>query len=222
MRPVALAFRIIALALIVLGIVRITGIFTAEPSWRSLLFYTVQSNLLGLVWMALLAAATLRDLRTLGRRGHSTPSARWSAAVMMAITVTMLVYLFVLVPSSFVQGSNYEPFSLTDNLIHIIAPSLLILDWLIFVPKGRLLKSDPLRWVIIPFAYLIFALIYGGLGGTFLEGNHYPYPFLNVEEHGVGGVAAWIAGLTVALVGVGYLYYGLDRLLSRMSPRSLR
>ena len=40
-----------------------------------------------------------------------------------------------------------------------------------------------------------------------------PYPFMDASVNGDGGVIAWIAGLTVALIGVGYVYYGLDRLL---------
>ena len=42
---------------------------------------------------------------------------------------------------------------------------------------------------------------------------------MDASVHGVGGVIAWIVGLTVALVGVGYGYYGLDRLLARVGRR---
>ncbi|WP_206427520.1 Pr6Pr family membrane protein [Leucobacter chromiireducens] len=214
-RLLALGFRVVAFAVILTGVVRITGIFTADPTWGSLKFYTVLSNLLCLVWVAVLIVRTLRDLSAAGPRGHSTPSARWSGAIMMAITVTFLVYLIVLVPATFTQDSDYEPFSLTDNLIHIITPILLILDWLLFVPKGRLRWIDPLLWALIPYAYLAYALVYGGLGGEFVAGQTYPYPFLNVAVYGAGGVALWILALSVALIGVGYVYVALDRLLAR-------
>lgn len=218
-RVLALGFRIAALVIITTGIVRITGILTPDPSWNALLFYTVLSNLLCLGWVVLLVVRTLRDLRRSGTRGLSTPSARWSGAVMMAITVTMLVYLVVLVPSAFVQGGDYRPFSLTDNLIHIVTPCLLIADWLLFVPKGRLRWTDPLLWALIPYAYLAFALVYGGLGGEFLPGRTYPYPFLDVATHGVGGVVIRVLVLSVVLVGVGYVYVAIDRLLGRMVAR---
>lgn len=211
-RGVALAYRLIALVLILTGLARITGILSPDPQWNSLLYYTVQSNVLCLVWVLVLTWATARDLVRRGVRGFSVPSARMSGAVMMAITVTMCVYLFVLVPSSFVQGSNYVPFSLTDNLIHIFTPCLLILDWALFVPKGLFRAADPLRWALIPLAYLVFALVFGGLGGEFAPGQSYPYPFLDVATLGVAGVAAWVAGLTVALIGVGYVFVAIDRL----------
>lgn len=215
-RVAALVFRIAALALIAAGVVRITGIFTPSPSWNALLYYTVLSNLLCLVWVALLVVRTARDLRAGGDRGWSTPSAYWSGAVMMAITVTMLVYLVVLVPSAFVQGGDYQPFSLTDNLIHVVTPCLLIADWLLFAPKGRLRWGDPLRWTLIPYAYLVFAFVYSGLGGRFAAGASYPYPFLDVATHGIGGVAIRVLVLSVVLVGVGYVYVVVDRLLGRV------
>jgi len=215
-RTAALAYRLVAFALIATGLVRITGILTPTPTWNALLYYTVLSNLLCLVWTALLIVRTIRDLRADGPRGCSTPSARWSGAVMMAITVTMIVYLVVLVPSAFVQGGDYVPFSLTDNLIHVVTPCLLIADWLLFVPKGRLRWTDPLRWTLIPYAYLAFALVYGGLGGEFSPGKTYAYPFLDVDTIGVGGVAGWILVLSVALLAVGYLYVVVDRLLARI------
>ncbi|MBP6684106.1 MAG: Pr6Pr family membrane protein [Leucobacter sp.] len=215
LRPLALFFRVVSLVLIAAGIVRITGIFGPDPGWASFTFYTVQSNVLCLIWMVLLVLVTVRDIGTTGPRGHSTPSARWSAAIMMAITITMLVYLIVLVPATFVQDSGYVPFSLTDNLIHIITPCLLIVDWLLFVPKGRVRGFDPLLWAGIPLLYLVFAFTYSGLGGEFSPGQRYPYPFLDVDAHGVVGVVLRVLALAVALIGVGYAYFGLDRVLSR-------
>lgn len=221
LRALALCYRVASLALIATGIARITGLFSGEPVWSALLFYTVQSNLLCLGWMAVLVWATARDLAQQGGRGFSAPVPRMSGAVMMAITVTMLVYLIVLVPSAFVQGSNYEPFSFTDNLIHIITPCLIVVDWALFVPKGSFRAFDPLLWSLIPFVYLVFALIYGGLGGEFLPGQTYAYPFLDVATHSWGGVFARVAGLAVALIGVGYVFVALDRLLAGRRGRGL-
>lgn len=213
LRPLALGYRAVALVLILTGLVRVTGIFSDTPSWSSLLFYTIMSNILCAVWMVLLIIRTIRDLRRDGTRGTSTPSARFSGAVMEAITVTMLVYLFVLVPAAFSQPGTYEPFTLTDNLIHIITPCLLIADWLLFVRKGAFRWIDPLLWALIPYAYLVFAFTFSALGGEFGPGKRYPYPFMNVDALGLGGVATQILILTIALVAVGYVYVGLDRLL---------
>lgn len=219
-RLFAFFYRGVAALVIVFGIARVTGLWTATPTWTTFTYYTVLSNVLCLVWMVLSAIVTVRDAQRDGWTGVSTPSARWAAAIMEAITVTMLIYLIVLVPSVYTQPGTYEPFTLTDNLVHIITPILVIVDWLLFVPKGTLRGYDPLLWALIPYAYLAFAFTYGALGGEFAPGVRYPYPFMNVEVNGLDGVILWIVGLTVALVGVGYVYFALDRLLARVgAPR---
>ncbi len=223
-RILAFGYRAVAALVIVVGIARISGLWTATPTWSSFLYYTVLSNVLCLAWIALSAVVTVRDAQRDGWTGVSTPSARWAAAVMEAITVTMLIYLFVLAPALFTQPGSYQPFTLTDNLVHIVTPMLVIIDWLLFVPKGRLRAHDPLLWALIPYAYLVFAFSYSALGGRFAGGTTAPYPFMDVAKNGVGGVAVWIAGLTVALVAVGYLFVGADRLLARVvtAPRESR
>lgn len=220
-RPAALVFRVLALALILTGILRNAGVMAGSPDASTLLFYTMISNILCLAWMLLLALRTARDLRGLGARGTSTPSPRGSGTVMMAITVTMLIYLVVLVPTRFRQGDT-DVFSLTDNLIHIVTPCLLIADWLLFVPKGRFRAVDPLLWTLIPYAYLVFAFGYGALGGEFTPGHTYPYPFMNVDALGVTGVALWIVALSAALVAVGYVFVLLDRMLGALGDRAAR
>ena len=218
-RPVALVYRILAFGLILTGVIRYSDILTGSPDWSTPLFYTMLSNLLCLVWMLLLVFRTTVDLRRSGTAGTSTPSARWSGAVMMAISVTMLIYLVVLVPTRFQDGDT-DVFSLTDNLIHIVAPCLLIGDWLLFIPKGAFRWSDPLLWTLIPYAYLAFAFGFGARGGEFPPGRKYPYPFMNVEQLGLDGVALWILALTAALVAVGFVYVVIDRMLGLAARRS--
>ena len=114
-----------------------------------------------MVWSAIV---TVRDAEAKGWYGYSTPSARGEAAVMEAITVTMLIYLFVLAPALFTQPGAYQPFTLTDNLVHIVTPVLVIVDWLLFIPKGEIKPYDPLLWALIPYSYLAFAFIYSAAG----------------------------------------------------------
>ncbi|MCU4672706.1 Pr6Pr family membrane protein [Microbacterium fluvii] len=222
LRWAALVYRTVAVGLIATGIVRVAGLFSPHPSLNAFLYYTVLSNVLCLVWMTWSGVRTAVDIAADGARGTSTPSARVAGAVMEAITVTMLIYLFVLVPSLFTQPGAYEPFTLTDNLVHIVTPVLVIVDWLLFVPKGRFAWYDPLLWTLAPYAYLVFAYAFGALGGRFAPGVRYPYPFMDVEVLGVAGVATWIAGLTVALVAVGYVYVVIDRVLGVVAERALR
>lgn len=217
-RPAALAFRVLAFAAILTGVVRNAELLSGAPAWTSFLYYTMVSDLLCLVWMLLLIARTVRDMRSDGAKGTSTPSPRGSGAVMMAITVTMLIYVVVLVPTRVAAG-DADIYSLTDTLIHIVTPALLILDWLLFVPKGAFRWVDPLLWTLIPYAYLVWAFLYGSLGGEFVEGQKYPYPFMDVDALGLSAVATWIVALTVALVAVGFVYVVIDRALAALARR---
>ncbi|WP_159500379.1 Pr6Pr family membrane protein [Microbacterium sp. 18062] len=219
-RRLALAYRLAAAVVVLWGVGRVSGLFDGRPSGVQFLYFTVLSNILCLTWLVLLAIRTIRDLRAHGPRGASTPSARFSLAVVFSITVTMLVYLIVLVPETFTQGNGYTPFTLTDNLVHIVAPCLLIGDWLLFVPKGRSRWFDPLAWALIPLAYVAFAFVYGALGGLFGGGTRYPYPFMDVDRNGVDGVVLWIVGLTAALEVVAFAYLGIDALLGALGRRT--
>ncbi len=219
LRPVALAYRLVAVVLIATGILRVSNLLTPAPTPKAFLFYTVQSNILCLAWMLLAVVVTIVDLSRRGVRGSSTPSARWAGAVMMAITVTMLIYLVVLVPVAFAQPGSYAPFTLTDNLVHIITPCLVIVDWLLFTPKGRMRWYDPLLWALIPYAYLAWAFTAGAMGVEFATGKTYPYPFMDVQTLGVGGVVVQILVLTVALEAVGFVFVAVDKLLGRVGAR---
>ncbi|WES64596.1 Pr6Pr family membrane protein [Microbacter sp. GSS18] len=214
-RPVAVAFRIVAVVLIATGVIRLLDLFTPDPSWRTLLYFTALSNVLALAWMATVAAATVRDLLTRGPRGLSNPSPEFHGAVLMAVTVTMLVYTIVLVPT-LTEDSSYQAYTLTDTLVHVVAPALVILDWLLFTPKGRMRWRDPLLWALIPLGYLAFAFVFGSVGGEFAPGVRYPYPFMNLDTLGPGGVALWILALTIALEAVGFVVVAIDRALGRV------
>lgn len=215
-RPVALAFRTVAVVVVATGVIRLLDLFTPDPSWRTMLYFTAVTNVIVLVWLTIVAVATARDLVRRGARGLTNPSPEFHGAVLMAVTVTMLVYTVVLVPT-LTQDPTYEAYTLTDSLVHVVAPVLVVLDWLLFTPKGRMRWRDPLLWALLPLGYLAFAFVFGALGGEFEPGVSYPYPFMDVATLGVGGVALWILGLAVALELVGFGYVAIDRALGRRS-----
>ena len=42
----------------------------------------------------------------------------------------------------------------------------------------------------------------------------YPYFFVNLETQGISGVAKWAVILFAAFMAVGFIFYGIDRLLA--------
>lgn len=219
-RAVSLVYRIIAIVAIASGVARITGVGTADVDAGVLLYYTSLSNLLGLAWMTVATVVTVRRIRRTGWRGDASVAPRLGAAVALALLVTALIYLVILAPTAFTQGSTYEPFTLTDNLVHIIGPALVMGDWLLFARRGALRWWDPVWWAAVPYAYVAFAL----LRPLFTEvlwsnGRRYPYPFFDPSGQGWGGVVVYLLVLTLAIEAIAFCMVALDRLVGRWAGR---
>jgi hypothetical protein len=63
----------------------------------------------------------------------------------------------------------------------------------------------PLFWSAYPIVYLVYALIRGGIGGS------YPYPFIDVAFLGYGRTMINSLGLLVVFIALGLLFVALSR-----------
>jgi hypothetical protein len=210
-RLVSLIYKIITAAAALAGILLIGG-FPSGFNLRLFKYYTVQSNVLCLVFIAAAAVHAAIQIKKSGMSGPATLLPRFKGAVTLAITVTLLVYQFMLADTPFSMTSGYAG----NFLVHLLTPLLVILDWLLFDEKGRYNIFDPLRWGIIPFYYFIFALIAAQAGVTYLGGSRYPYFFLDADAIGAGGVALYVLGIAVAFFALSYIVFAFDRWLSRL------
>lgn len=219
-RPLAVITRIATVFVAVWALWLLLGVGTPQFSLAGFAYYTSLTNLLGLVWALIVLGVTVGRVTRSGWRGSASVAPRTGAAVAAAIFITMLIYLVILAPTAFTMDTGYEPFTLSDNLVHIVVPTLVILDWALYAKKGQLRWFDPLLWALIPYSYMAFALIRPVLSEAPLpHGGNYPYPFLNVDELGAGGVAAGIAWLSVAIFTILFLFVALDRWLGRLARR---
>lgn len=168
-----------------------------------LVYFTVQSNFLLLayaVWSFGGRASTLKG------------------AVTLYISITGLVAHFILM-----DGASPLPLLTSGDigdkgefLLHYVTPVLALIDWLAFDRGLRPRWIEPLKWLVYPAAYLVFALVRG------LFVHRYPYPFLDVNRLGYGGVAVQAVMLSVFFAALGYALLGLHRLVSRKAGVSLR
>lgn len=160
-------------------------------------YYTIQSNLLSLV-----VAATL--LRRPGRLG----GLGWRVArldMMLGMTVTGLVHWFLLRPLLHLQGWAY----VTDKILHVVDPLLVLIGWLIFGPRPRINLRVALLALLWPIVWVLVILVQAPATGW------YPYPFLNVEQNGLGAVVIACLGITVAFLLLDALFWLIDRRLPR-------
>lgn len=195
---VTLATLLLQLALVVNGASVLDE--TAVPPLgtrmlRLVSYFTIQSNLL-----VLAAAWTLA--RDPARDGLVWRVLRSDA--MLGIVVTGLVHFYLLRPLLDLDGWN----RVADTGLHLVVPVLALLGWLAFGPRPRVDGRTVLWSILWPVAWLAYTLIAGAVTGW------YPYPFLDVTEHGYGRVL-----LTAALVSLLFLALAAGvRLAERVLP----
>ncbi|MDR1239006.1 MAG: Pr6Pr family membrane protein [Treponema sp.] len=222
-----IVFRLFSLVFSVWGIIAITGIFKNAFNPVTLLAYTVQSNILVAVFFCVLLTRTI--LRIIGKEKHvlmlEKPYGffpRLSAFVSLAIFVTMLVFWFILAPV-YVQGAGMRGLLALDNLaVHLITPLLMLMDYLLFTERGKLKKYDPLLCAVIPYAYLLEAMILGLTRMVRYDslGNHsyYPYIFLDIDRFGAW-VILMVAAITLFFMLIAFFWQRLDKKLGTKARR---
>ncbi|MCK0111235.1 Pr6Pr family membrane protein [Ornithinimicrobium sp. F0845] len=141
-------------------------------------YFTIQSNLLVLVMAAGLVADPHRD-------GPVWRVVQTDAV--LGITLTGVVHFVLLRPLLELTGWS----AVADTLLHLVVPALVVLGWVLFGPRRRV-DGRTARWSLAwPIAWLVVTLALGELR------DWYPYPFLDVAEHGYAQVLLTSLGVTV-------------------------
>lgn len=111
-------------------------------------------------------------------------------------------------------------------VMHYVVPIMTLLDWLLFDKKGKMPAWGPLTWVSLALGYLAFSMIAVGVFGVYMGGGTtaditaYPYTFLDPAIVGTGGVFGFCAAMVILFIILGYILYGLDRWMGRISDSS--
>ncbi|WP_240666009.1 Pr6Pr family membrane protein [Agromyces sp. LHK192] len=172
-------------------------------------YFTIESNLLAAAVLTLGAVFAL-----VGR----VPDLSWfgllraCAATYMAITG--IVYNLLLRGIPVTGGGDTPPW--TNEVLHVWAPILLVIDWL--VAPGRIRLAWSQVWIVIafPIVWVAYTLIRGPLVFDQVKGveTWYPYPFLNpaTQENGYVSVAFWVVVIAIAFVAVASLVVWVTRI----------
>nr|WP_246401894.1 Pr6Pr family membrane protein [Jiangella mangrovi] len=157
-------------------------------------FFTVQSNIL----LGIGAAILVRNPQADGRAFRVL-----RIAGLIGITVTGIVYVTLLRDLVDLEGIR----AVTNVGFHYLAPVLGFFGWLLFGPWRRLDLRTVVLSLIWPVAWLVYTLIRGEVI------DWYPYPFIDVTEHGYGRVLLNSAGITLIFLALGWLFLFGDRRL---------
>nr|WP_276610629.1 Pr6Pr family membrane protein [Kineococcus siccus] len=178
--------------------------FTLAGLGGKLVYFTIQSNLL---LAAVAAWSVVAEVRH--RPG---PSAWFVGGAAFFVTITFAVYNTVLVPGGGDGAVLLLSGRPSSDLLHVVAPLLALLDWVLLRPHPGAGARRSLLWLVYPVLYFVFVLVRGALT---TGPPHYPYPFVDVDELGYGGVALSFAVLAPSFAVLALGFAGLDHLLGR-------
>jgi hypothetical protein len=158
-------------------------------------FFTILTNILvALVF----SAATFVSTAGWGRF-FCRPQVQ--AATAVYITIVGICYHLLLRQLWNPQGAQL----LADMLLHSVMPVAYVLYWFLFASRAGLLWKDAVVWLLYPGLYLVYSLARGAVTGI------YPYPFIDVNLLGYGGVLVRALGFLLVFLGTGLLAVGVGR-----------
>jgi len=163
-------------------------------------YFTVLTNVL--VALAFTAPALIPD----SRLGRWTTSEGVRAAIAMYIAVVGLIYHLLLDATWDPQGLLFY----VNQVLHTVMPIAFVLDWLLFVPKGRLRWIDPVKWLAYPLLYGTWTVIHGQFIGW------YPYWFIDIGMLGWTRAMINFGALLAFFLVLGLIVAALDRGLSAL------
>ncbi|WP_109506025.1 Pr6Pr family membrane protein [Nocardioides speluncae] len=156
-------------------------------------YLTIWSNALVAWSVATLVLDPLRDGRI------------WRALRLNAVVICFgggVVHFFLLRPLLDLNGAPL----LADRLLHMVVPLLAVVGWVLFGPRDRI--PTLAAFLAVPLGWLAYTLIRGPIV------DWYPYPFIDVIEHGYGVVLLNCVGVTAFMLGL----YALARWLDPRLP----
>ena len=209
-RTAQLIFPSFFCAIGLIGIVASFGIFddVMNLRWDFYIHFTNLSNYLciGVVFAELVQTAKKKD------DSYVSAAPLLKFIGILAILLTFLVFNFLLAgqPDRDPQA-NWRIASIS---FHVVLPVMYVLDWLLFYEHKKVRWYYPLASVAFPLIYVAFVYIRAAIVNFNPEVPYlYPYFFLNIDNLGIAGVAKWVAILCIGFIALGYIFYGVDKLV---------
>ena len=182
-----------------------------------ILYFTNQSNIWIAIVSLLLAVFQIIGLKK-GSYSFDKKVYLIQQVFTVSISLTCIVYCFVLVPSFLAVDSDlFNPFALTQMLLHVVTPVLAIIDFILSCRGVKFKNVDCLWSAIPPLYYLGFSAVGFVLNWNFGMGNNFPYFFLNYNSPaGIFGFSSvmpyfmgsfyWIILLVILVLGMSLAY----------------
>lgn len=216
-RTTQLIFQTAYCTLGLVGFVGGLGVYddVTNLSWDFYVHYTNLSNYfcIAVMLIALIQTARKHDDSYVS----AVPALKFIGAV--SILITFLVFNILLA-----GAPDRDPqlnFRIGSLLFHVVLPIMYIADWVLFYERKKVRWFYPFSAILFPFSYMVFILIQAAImrfdTSILIPGTNtpliYPYFFMNIEKQGVGGFVMWMFMFLVAVLTIGFLFFGIDRIL---------
>jgi hypothetical protein len=167
-----------------------------ETTLRFFSFFTITTNIMVAIYFTMQLFGNTNGV--LNKPGTLT-------AITVYITVVGLIYQFALRHVWHPKGLQM----VVDELLHSIIPILVIIYWYLYEEKREIKYIRALKWLIYPAIYLVFIMDRGYFTGF------YPYPFVNVNELGVGKTALHCGYMLLLFIALALLYIRIGKAIDK-------
>ena len=216
-RTAQLIFQSFYLAFGLVGIVASLGVFDDVQNLRWD-FYVHFTNLSNFLCVGVMLAALIQTARK-KEDSYVTTAPLLKFIGMLGILLTFLVFNILLAGEA---GRDPQAnWRIGSLCFHVVLPIMYILDWFLFYERKKTRWYYPIASITFPIAYVVFLLIQAIilkfdssiLIPTTTTPLIYPYFFVNLDKQGVPGVLMWVGILSIAFVIVGFVFFGIDKLI---------
>lgn len=216
-RTTQLIFQSFYVALGLVGIVACLGVFDDVQNLRWD-FYVHFTNLSNFLCIGVMLAALIQTARK-KEDSYVTTAPLLKFIGMLGILLTFLVFNILLAGEA---GRDPQAnWRIGSLCFHVVLPIMYILDWFLFYERKKTRWYYPIASITFPIAYVVFLLIQAIilkfdssiLIPTTTTPLIYPYFFVNLDKQGVPGVLMWVGILSIAFVIVGFVFFGIDKLI---------
>lgn len=173
-------------------------------------YFTFETNaVLGLIMLWAGAASLLKGIQ---------PPAWLKGCLTLYIIITGLVAWLILPPADPATTTHLYGM-MTSTMVHIIAPILASIDFVLFDPHRRYQWHYSLSWLAyFPF-YVAFVVIRAQIWPNAGPGKDpYPYGFIDLKALGWQQFGINIVTYALAFFVMGLLLFVIDRILPKKTP----
>ena len=216
----AVIFRALGFLIAVSGV--IVRLFDASLSGNAFIYFDMQVAVIIAISFAALLTLTVISVIKNGQIGDSPTFSFTAHYLLVALTVADAVIFWSIISWAIIpSGFLFTP---SKIIIHGFLPVIVVIDWFLFCPHGKLSFISSVFSLLYPAVYYVFAFIISTTGLKFGEGTYgefyreifYPYFFL--QENAVGGLF-YLFLILIAFAAAFYAFsivtYFADGLLAR-------